>query len=147
MATDILIQVNSESFQKRLNITGEIWLDLDGFSFPSKSWSDFPVIILSWWVDALALLRSEDRGEFLFMDGPHHFEVMRNADRYLLRCFNHSHDTEECVWSNSINRDELFSSVLSSATTVVRECRERGWVTADTVALESKLNAVDSQSA
>src|SRR5688572_22893418 len=54
------------------SVTGEIHLRLGSDAFPETGWSDFPIVILSWWIGALlALLRGESRSEDLqFMDGP-----------------------------------------------------------------------------
>jgi hypothetical protein len=55
------------------NVTGVIFLELPDRAFPEKGWSDFPVIILGWWTDALLELEVPTRREVLwrFMDGPH----------------------------------------------------------------------------
>ena len=140
----VLVCANPTSFEKPLNITGEIWLQLGSVAYPSQSWSDFPVIILSWWLDALASLRSTGNAEFLFMDGPHLFEVVTSDRNSLLRCLDHTADERQCVHEIPIDVDELCSQVINAARTAVRECRRRGWVTADTTVLETKLNAAYS---
>ncbi len=55
------------------NVTGTIFLDLQGRAFPDRGWSDFPVIILGWWIDAWLQLEVPTRREvqWLFMDGPY----------------------------------------------------------------------------
>src|SRR5215831_16891236 len=125
----VLVHVNPSTFTKRLNITGEIWLQVGDFSFPAQSWSDFPVIILSWWLDALMLLRSRRNAEFLFMDGPYLFEVSGNNGHCLLRCLHHTADEKHCVREISVNVDALSLQIVNAASLVVRECRQRGWVT------------------
>jgi|SRR5215831_2361335 len=145
--SDVMVRVTAGSFEKRLNITGEIWLQLGSFSFPSQFWSDFPVIILSWWLDALLSLRSVGNAEFLFMDGPHSFQIGRNVGNFVLRCLDDPRGEAQCVHETLVNVDELSSQITNAASMVVRECRVRGWLTADTRALESKLNAFVPQSA
>ena len=55
------------------NVTGVIFLELHDGAFPAKGWSDFPVIILGWWIDAWLQLEVPARREvqWRFMDGPH----------------------------------------------------------------------------
>lgn len=55
------------------NVTGVIFLELNDGAFPAKSWSDFPVIILGWWIDAWLQLEVPARRQvqWRFMDGPH----------------------------------------------------------------------------
>ena len=144
---NVLICTNPTSFEKRLNITGEIWLQLGSFAFPSESWSDFPVIILSWWLDALVSLRSTGYAEFLFMDGPLLFEGVEADGNCFLRCMERTPDGTECIRETVVDLNELCSQVINAARMVVQECRQRGWVTADTAALESKVSAFVPQSA
>ena len=53
--------VSPASLHEGGNITGEIWLEVAGFGFPDRRWSDFPVVILGWWLDALFELWSFGR--------------------------------------------------------------------------------------
>lgn len=55
------------------SVAARIWIELDGVSFPEASWYDFPVPILTWWIDELSkLLRGENGQAVLqFMDGPY----------------------------------------------------------------------------
>jgi hypothetical protein len=146
-SANVLVHVNPSTFEKRLNVTGEIWLQLRDFPFPSQSWSDFPVIILSWWLDALASLRSAGNAEFLFMDGPYFFEVVHSDNDCLVRCLERTPDEPQCVREHSIDPNELDSQVIKAARAVVRECRYRGWATTDSAALETKLSSWVPQSA
>ncbi len=50
----------------------EITWEYDRVEYPMKNWSDFGLVVLGWWIAiALKLFKGEDRGEFLFMDGPY----------------------------------------------------------------------------
>jgi hypothetical protein len=56
------------------DVTGVIFLDLQNGPFPEAGWSDFPVIILNWWIEAwLQFEASAKRREvqWRFMDGPY----------------------------------------------------------------------------
>jgi len=141
---DVLVRVNPSTFEKRLNITGEIWLQLGDFSFPTQSWTDFPVIILSWWLDALDTLHSANSAtEFLFMDGPYSFTVSRRNGEYILHCIEDPRGDKECLWRGVVDLNGLTSQVRSAAMSVVQQCRRRGWGTRDTSALESKVAALN----
>jgi len=50
-------------------------------AFPGRGWSDFPVIILGWWADALFQLEGPTRREvqWLFMDGPHYVSLTKTV--------------------------------------------------------------------
>jgi hypothetical protein len=135
-----LVLVSPASLRKGGNITGEIWLEVAGFEFPDKRWSDFPVIILGWWLDALFGLWSERRGraECLFMDGSYSFEVSKEGDAFVLRCFGDTHSAKRREWEGAINLAGLLRQTLDAAAAVIEECGGRGWATADTEALVSK---------
>src|SRR3989442_7692954 len=132
--SNVFVRVNLASLQKRLNITGEIWLQLGDFDFPSESWSDFPVIILSWWLDALdgLLSRSNRTSEFLFMDGPYSFKIARDNDECFLQCIRDPHGANESLWQGAVNPDNLLAQIHSAASNVVEQCRRAGWITRDT---------------
>ena len=73
---DIMIGLDLQTFQQSQaggNVTGVIYLELRDGAFPGREWSDFPVIILGWWADALIELEAPTRREvrWRFMDGPH----------------------------------------------------------------------------
>ena len=72
-----MISLDLQTFQqirKAGNVTGVIFLELQRGPFPEAGWSDFPVIILGWWIEAwLQLETSAQRREvqWRFMDGPY----------------------------------------------------------------------------
>lgn len=138
------VLVRPASLHKGGNITGEIWLDVAGFEFPEKNWSDFPIIILDWWLDALFELWSEkkSRGECLFMDGSYSFEVSKGHQGFVLRCFSDTHSSKECEWEGAVNPLWLLRQVLDAASTLLKECQTRGWVTTDTETLEAKWSHI-----
>jgi hypothetical protein len=71
-----MITLDLETFQQSQedgNVTGVIYMELESRALPERGWSDFPVIILGWWVEALLQLEVPTRRNVLwqFMDGPH----------------------------------------------------------------------------
>jgi hypothetical protein len=74
----IVISLDLQTFRqsrKTGNVTGVIFLELQHGPFPEAGWSDFPVIILGWWIEAwLQLETSAKRREvqWRFMDGPYY---------------------------------------------------------------------------
>ncbi|MCC5850537.1 MAG: hypothetical protein JJU29_20820 [Verrucomicrobia bacterium] len=80
-----MITVDLQTFNKSReggNVTGRIFLELQDGAFPENGWSDFPVIILGWWTDALLQLMMPETREvqWLFMDGPHSVVLTKTAD-------------------------------------------------------------------
>jgi hypothetical protein len=71
------------------SVTGVIYFDFDGFCFPDEQWSDFPVVITAWWLEALEKLERgfEREVKLYFMDGPYWMTVTRqDGDDVQIRC-------------------------------------------------------------
>jgi hypothetical protein len=147
MGNEASIFVNPASLYMGGNITGEIWLEVEGFEFPVKRWSDFPVIILEWWLNALFEPWSgkEGQGECHFMDGSYSFEVSKEQDAFVLRCYSDPHfpTRRKCEWEGAVDLSDLLRQVLGAASVVIRECQSRSWATPDTEALESRWVQLD----
>lgn len=79
-----MIALDLQTFQQGReggNVTGVIFLELHDGAFPERGWSDFPVIILGWWADALLQLEVPTRREvqWRFMDGPYGVILTKTA--------------------------------------------------------------------
>jgi hypothetical protein len=113
---------------------GDIWLSVDGSAFPSARWSDFIVVVLGWWCQALLeLLRGDPEPRRVhFMDGPFHVELgpLVHGSLHLVLVERDLQKQEVDVEPNP-----LVSSVLSAAAQVLHECRRRDWWSSDEDAL------------
>jgi hypothetical protein len=73
MVQNVAIEVDLESLEKTNNIVGNIYFVIDYHRFfPDDEWSDFVIIILSWWIESLKGLIVSEPGKtytFDFMDG------------------------------------------------------------------------------
>jgi len=114
-----MIVVDLQTFQQgRASgiVTGVICVELESGAFPDAGWSDFPVIILSWWVEALFQLETPTRLEVLwrFMDGPQGLTLTKvtgdtgeptfeQVERYLLEAAQRV--VSHCEQHKMLNRD------------------------------------------
>lgn len=80
-----LISINlqlEELYYSDSGVMGNIWFEMDGYSFPARGWNDFAETITSWWVQELIdAFRSNNKWSekrLLFMDGPFGI-VLRNG--------------------------------------------------------------------
>ena len=91
------------------NVTGVIYVELESGAYPEASWSDFPVIILGWWAEALLQLEVPTRREVLwqFMDGPQSLTLTK---------------VNGAVSSGALALSEVESSLLEAAGRVVAYC-------------------------
>ena len=70
------------------NAVGVLYVDFDGVAFPAEGWTDFVVVLATWWVDAIEnLARGPQRAATLqFMDGPYWITAQRQGSDVVLRC-------------------------------------------------------------
>ncbi|RIE03933.1 hypothetical protein [Cohnella faecalis] len=70
---DIIFNESSININKKGAVTGEIYFNVDNEYFPGYNWSDFIVVILTWWNKSINQLELSPVGvavNFSFMDGP-----------------------------------------------------------------------------
>ena len=141
----ISVCVDPQSLHKGHNVTGDIWIELIGFQFPSIHWSDFPEIVLGWWLEALFRLWTGKKAhaECLFMDGPYSYKITREDSRHILRCYLDALSGKETEWEGEIDLDLLLRQALRAASAIIKECRERGWETPDTETLMSRFTYIN----
>jgi len=125
---DTLIRRSSGS------ITGHIWITIGDWGFPSQGWDDFPVVILSWWIEALLSLSAgeNDRARFSFMDGPYFFEIAAPVgDVCSVSFYRNGQTGSELLREQSCQFGDIRKAVLSAARTTIDACQEKKWVSTD----------------
>lgn len=128
--------------------TGNVWLVLNGYEFPTHGWNDFIVVILGWWLTALLLLlRNDSRLERVhFMDGPYAVDVsMAPSGTLLFRALEGPDRTIE-VANSEAPAMPFILELLTQSREVLAACRRQGWWSRDAEVLESALAALDQQS-
>ena len=120
------------------SITGTFSLNMDRIRFPSASWSDFVVVIVGWWIEAL---RSNDRTiQLSFMDGPYYLRVSRQAGpEALVECIE-SRGQDLVKGSFRIDILELRQKVEDVGIRILDACRERHWESKDLGTLAQLLD-------
>ena len=131
-------------------IVGPVWLRFDRpdgpTAFPEAGWSDFPAVVLAWWLARLA--RDTGGREALerceFMDGPPYFTVRRRRDdpRWELACFGAGGARPAAVEGR-----EFLDSLAAAARAVHAECVAREWGGADIEALARAIEQATYYSA
>jgi len=116
------------------SITAGVWFDFDGPSFPSAGWSDFVVVILGWWIQAL---RSNDRScRLQFMDGPYSLRVNRKpGGRATVDCTRDDLAGEKILFSCEVDFLKLREAVSSAGRSVSEACRAMKWESSDILGL------------
>ena len=120
------------------SVVGPSFVRLDSTEFPAPGWRDFPVVVASWWLQALEALPLDGRAEVDFMDGP--FVVRLEADGPVVVVA--LVDAGRAVQVFYVDRGLFRTGVLSHAAAVLACCDERGFVGVDVELLRRSLMAV-----
>ena len=128
---DVSVHIDLASIRqsKSGSIMGRIAFRFGDLWFPEVDWSDFPVVILEWWLSAL------DGGgqELLFMDGP--FSVILDRAARAARL----------IWGEvpgtavHVDFDELLRSVQRAARSAIKRCDELAVTGPDVEALRQRI--------
>lgn len=121
-------------------ITAGIWFVFDGHAFPEERWSDFAVVILAWWVDAVVRMAQGSSAEVLdFMDGPYALECSSEPPALIVAAVIAGREKSRRAFSVSVGRVEFFRAIVSMAEELLQACDERGWGGPDLQTLEASI--------
>lgn len=110
------------------SITGPLVVRAGEVVFPAAEWHDFPVVVLSWWLEESRRLGAKGIGEFLFMDGPFLFTVHTNRDSGARVCFQERQVAGTYpIAEAAVPVASVISAIESAARGVFVTCQGRGW--------------------
>ncbi len=126
------------------SITGTLFVEVGGQAFPESGWSDFPVVVLGWWLRAvLALQKTNAPASCMFMDGPFECELMAaGPGSWALRLLESRADAVRVVRDGRVGSETVLVALRVAADAVIRSCKERGWSSADVDELHSARGAL-----
>lgn len=138
MMFDIHVEPAKFSATKRGKVTGPVSIQMYDRFFPAEDWDDFPVVILSWWLEALLSIEGGQRGKVLcqFMDGPYWFEIDRvKGNKVDMRFFSDRVQRRENVFNAVFEFDTVATATMSAASKTIEVCQQHGWASSDLDAL------------
>ena len=112
------------------SITGRICLEIGDTRFPESDWSDFPISLLAWWLEAL----DEPAPVLRFMDGP--FSVIVNRQLKSAQLMRGDALIETRM---DVDAKDLQRSVRSAAYSVIDHCDRVGISGADIDVLRRRM--------
>jgi hypothetical protein len=122
------------------SVVAGLVLRLGQTTFPGgEDWTDFAVVVLSWWAEAVLRLQREDTASEAvnFMEGPHLVRLTRVAAgswHVELVTGPYSQNPQVVAESNS-PIGPLIQSVIHSSDDILRACKEGGWENDDSARL------------
>jgi hypothetical protein len=131
---DVIVDTASLDRSTLGGVTGRVFLRGATGDFPEGGWSDFPVVVLGWWIEGLTAVvaRREHSFRGMFMDGPLAFVIQRGG---------------RIAWGKvgqevSIGIVDVLTflrSAVAAGRTVAAACRARRWSSPDLQSLERAI--------
>jgi hypothetical protein len=119
-------------------ITGQLAIQVDGTWFPEQQWSDFPVVVLGWWLQAWQGLAAGEAAVLRFMDGPYQVVLSWQPDACVDVALEDSHRSgPRSVTCGPVSPAAVSRALGEAALSVVRACDGRGWGGQDIDALRA----------
>jgi len=141
----IEIVVDTSALQRSSSgsITGALFVRMDGIPFPDDGWSDFPVVVLGWWVDAVHRLLGglSEEEELDFMDGPQSLVLKRRDDGAVAIGCRTGQSGLQLDHETVVPESTLRDQVVKAARVVVATCERNGWQGSDVRNLQECIGA------
>jgi hypothetical protein len=125
----VCFEANSLHRGKSGAVTAFIYWQFGDSCFPGPRWSDFVVVVLSWWIESL---RGTDEGKlFRFMDGPFFMKVSgAGASSVRVECYEDRKE-QKLVGSYQVPVKRIHGEIEAAAKAVVHALQERNWTSRD----------------
>lgn len=140
------VEIGEDSLRRsrRGAITGSVFIRVGALCFPEEGWSDFAVVILGWWVEALRGLEPRHGAvvDLQFMDGPYWVRVAVVGPGVLRAECIENRRAEVVVHSDSVPANVLFDAVTDAAELLLGACDRRGWASRDVDTLRGGVRAL-----
>lgn len=127
-------------YEKSKNIIGEIYFKLEDIYFPQFKWTDFVIVILGWWLEAILKISTSRKNtsvKLMFMDGPFYIRAIKVSDD-IIEIELIERDEVQNRLECSINK--LMNSLTVVAKKVISEIENRNWASRDIDSFKSILS-------
>lgn len=129
---DIVVNANTLEMSKTSgNIVGEIYFNIDGKVFPDRNWSDFVVIILTWWIEAVSKVNTKnelDSFKLTFMDGPIFIKgYVHNGCDTELEFTREGMSKNKIIFTTVCDINKLKISIIKAAKHTIEQVDKNGW--------------------
>ena len=131
--TDLEVHVDPSTLTRgNHSITGVCFVRFRNVEFPESTWSDFPTVILAWWLRAVASLAEGEEEDLRFMDGPFLIRIHRGSDDALRVQLVEERVTGMVVESEgSGSLRQVIEACEGAASRVLDTCDEQAWSDSD----------------
>ncbi|MFJ7973814.1 hypothetical protein [Psychrobacillus sp. NPDC096389] len=146
MIKEVVIEVDLVSLEKRIQITGNICFTIDYHHyFPEQDWSDFVVIILSWWIKSCKGIIISEIGRtynFDFIDGSL-IVIAKKISSDIAELSFYENNSSKVLFKAECSINQLRDSLLSTSKKVLRAIDREKWQDDDSEELKDLVNSLD----
>jgi hypothetical protein len=136
------VDIATLAMSARGSITGVVFIRGTDRSFPASDWSDFPVVILDWWLEPVSQILQRKTKTWMcrFMEGPLTMQLtQQDGDSWLLTGANNGCTEFEAA----VSCRTFIRSLLGAAREILTACGQRRWSNADIDKLASTLKRLE----
>lgn len=133
LVTHLVIDLSSLKVRSPGPAIAGVWLTFGEAALPSQGWTDFVVVILGWWADALLKILKDKTLHAIvhFMDGPFMVEVsMAESGRLSFKMLDDSAGSR-VVAAGGAPLKQFLAEVAEQSRLVLKECESRKWWSTD----------------
>jgi hypothetical protein len=125
---EVLVDENDfEMYESSKNIIGQIFFKVEDQYFPQNHWTDFIVVVLSWWLEALDVLQDSkinSSNKLMFMDGPYFIKAIKiEKDIVELEFI----ERDGLLFRSKCSLVDLRNSIRKASLTVIEKMEEKKW--------------------
>ncbi|PFM75253.1 hypothetical protein COJ46_22125 [Bacillus sp. AFS077874] len=137
---NIIINSNSLYKYESDSIIGEIYFQIGDFVFPEVKWTDFVVVILTWWNKEFMYLKNasiQSSYELDFMDGPFMVKVTKKSLELVeLEFLRETVNKKISLYRIECSLDEISKTLLRATNSLIKQIKINNWNTEDVQELE-----------
>jgi hypothetical protein len=146
---DLTIEVDEGTLRRTSSgkVTGTLYARLSGYAFPEQSWSDFVLVVLTWWTESMAdlLIGSPRDAEWYFMDGPFRIEVEAAPAAPWRVYFVDSSEGNRVEMRGEVDPAQVAQSLRVAAEKTLAAVRSNGWQLPEIEQLERSLRVLSAR--
>lgn len=128
----VLVDVESLNRSAHGQVSGIVYVEIDGIPFPERQWSDSIIVVLASWLEALNNLATgiSPRTSLRFMDGPFRIDVQGGGDCVHVSAVD-GRRGETLVNETDEDLAAMRTATRMAAAQVLQGCSQKTWWSPD----------------
>ncbi|QIR36395.1 hypothetical protein HCG51_06230 [Tolypothrix sp. PCC 7910] len=134
-----------EEISKQGNLLSQFYISINEWVFPSRSWLDFPVIVLNWWIEGyINLFKQTNPIENSFMNGPYEFTSSIIGKNVELKFFQTTKLGNQEVGSYCILLNDYRAALIQATNNLLKAIEQESFSNSDIEQLKDLFYQISS---